>query len=128
MVYCTDAPADPNCVDQINLAVGGDKIPNQYIVFIKKQVSKISQSDENNLRALTDEVKSNGGEVLYIYTNAIIGFAIKAPNKIIINQLLNILHTDTRVSFTEQDETMVPFSATNPPNQIKRIDASARSC
>jgi subtilisin family serine protease len=59
--------------------------------------------------------------VLYTYGNTISGFAIKAPNAQVLDQVLMALRADPRVGVIEQDQTIVAF-ADKMPNGIKRVD------
>jgi subtilisin len=51
-----------------------------------------------------------GAEVIYTYNSTVAGFAFKAPNQQIVDQLNGVLRVDPRVKFIEQDQTVVPFS------------------
>ena len=60
---------------------------------------------------------------LSIHNNStIVGFAFKAPNQQIFNQLTGVLRVDPRVRYVEQDRTVVPFSEESSTG-LRRIDA-----
>jgi subtilisin family serine protease len=101
---------------------GGQLIPFQQIVIVNDSVSKDIQSTKSTIQALTDIVKNLGAEVIYSYDNAIAGFAFKAPNQQVTDNIVAALSLDRRVKFIEQDKTVVPFSE-EIPTGLQRIDA-----
>ena len=121
LVYCKDKPKDPNCIDTVNTALGGEKIPNQYLVLVKDDIANNTLSLRIALQELTDQVRSLGAKVLYTYENTISGFALKAPNAQVLDQVVIALRADRRVGVIEQDQTIVAFTDTIP-NGIKRVD------
>ena len=120
VVHTPSRPQDE--IEEISTDVGGEKIPNQYLVLLKEDAVNTTQSLEITLQNLTSEVKIRGAELLYTYEQANPGFLIKAPNEQVLNQVLPILRADPRVAFTEQDQTIVPFDQTAPEG-IQRVDA-----
>ena len=72
---------------------------------------------------MTDIVENLGAEVIYSYNSAIAGFAFKAPNQQVTDNVIKVLSSDPRVSSVEQDKTVVPFSE-EIPTGIKRIDGT----
>ena len=106
-------------IEEISTDVGGEKIPNQYLVLLKEDAVNTTQSLETTLQNLTREVKIRGADLLYTYEQ---GFLMKAPNEQVLNQVLAILRADPRVAFVEQDQTIVPFNQT-APSGIQRVDA-----
>ncbi len=97
----------------INTDVGGNKIPFQYMVILEDSVSENTSTLEDSLEALTLIVENLGAEVFYTYRDTAAGFAYKAPNQQIVDVVNNILDSDPRVKFVEQDQIVVPFSLTN---------------
>ena len=73
------------------------------------------------LSVLTSMVENYGAEVIYTYNSTITGFAYKAPNQQVVDQLSS-LRFDPRVLYVEQDQTVVPFSE-EVSTGIHRIDA-----
>ena len=77
--------ASVNQTEKINTDVGGEKIPFQYLVVFKNEVSDNAGLSDGTLTALIDLVEVTGAEVFYKYENAIKGFAFKAPNQQILS-------------------------------------------
>jgi subtilisin len=121
IIYCKHNPEHPDCIDDVHTALGGEKIPNQYLVLLKGYIADNHESSLNSLQDLTDKVKSMGVGVLDVYENIIQGFAMKAPNEQVLSQVLTILSTDPRIGVIEQDQTIVAFGDTVPTG-IKRVD------
>jgi subtilisin family serine protease len=104
----------------VNIAVGGKKIPFQYIVVLNGVSNNLTT--QNSLSVLTSMVENYGAEVIYTYNSTITGFAYKAPNQQVVDQLSNLLRIDPRVLYVEQDQTVVPFSE-EVSTGIHRIDS-----
>ena len=102
---------------------GGQLIPFQEIVIVNDSMSKDIQSTKSTIQALTDIVENLGAEVIYSYNSAIAGFAFKAPNQQVTDNVIKVLSSDPRVNSVEQDKTVVPFSE-EIPTGIKRIDGT----
>jgi len=111
----------PNASD-VETKEGGQLIPFQQIVIVNS-TSKDIQSLNSTIQALTDIVENLGAEVIYSYDSAIAGFAFKAPNQQVTDNVSKTLSSDPRVSYVEQDKTVVPFSE-EIPTGIKRIDGT----
>lgn len=107
----------------VETKAGGEIIPFQQIVIVNGSMAKDMQSIVSAIQALTTTVENLGAEVIYTYNNAIAGFAFKAPNEQISDNIIRVLSSDPRVSFIEQDKTVVPFSE-EIPTGIQRIDAN----
>jgi subtilisin family serine protease len=101
---------------------GGQLIPFQQIVIVNDSMSMDIQSTKNTVQALTDIVENLGAEVIYTYNSAIAGFAFKAPNQEVTDNVIKVLSSDSRVNSVEQDKTVVPFSE-QIPTGLQRIDA-----
>ena len=101
---------------------GGQLIPFQQIVIVNDSMSKDIQSTKSTIQALTDIVENLGAEVIYSYDSALAGFAFKAPNQQVTDNIVAALSLDRRVKFIEQDKTVVPFSE-QIPTGLQRIDA-----
>ena len=102
---------------------GGQLIPFQQIVIVNDSMSKDIKSTKSTIQALTNTVENLGAEVIYSYNSAMIGFAFKAPNQQITDNVIRVLSSDPRVNSIEQDKTVVPFSE-EIPTGIQRIDAN----
>jgi subtilisin len=107
----------------VETKAGGQLIPFQQIVIVNDSMSKNIQSTKSTIQALTDIVENLGAEVIYSYNSAIPGFAFKAPNQQVTDNVIEVLSSDPRVNFVEQDKTVVPFSE-EIPTGIQRIDAN----
>jgi subtilisin len=106
----------------VETEAGGQLIPFQQIVIVNS-TGKDIQSTKSTIQALRDVVENLGAEVLYSYDSAIAGFAFKAPNQQVTDNVIEVLSSDPRVNFVEQDKTVVPFSE-EIPTGIQRIDAN----
>jgi subtilisin family serine protease len=98
----------------INATISNKKshpILGQYIVEFK--------SDVKDPRSLAQQlVRDHGGELLFAYENAIIGFAAKIPEVAIEG-----LRRNPNVKIIEQDQTMEAFSVESPVTWgLDRID------
>ena len=120
-VYCKDSPEDDDCIDIVDTRLGGEKIPNQYLVLLKDYFVDNHKASSNSLQDLTAEVKNLGVEVLDVYEEIIPGFALRAPNEEILGKVLTVLGNDSRIGVLEQDQTIVAFGD-DVPNGIKRVD------
>ncbi|MGB7635135.1 MAG: S8 family serine peptidase, partial [Nitrososphaeraceae archaeon] len=120
-IYCKDSPEDDECIDIVDTRLGGEKIPNQYLVLLKNYFADKHEASLSSLQDLTAKVKNLGVEVLDVYEKIIPGFAIRAPNEEILGNVLTILENDSRIGVLEQDQTIVAFGDA-VPNGIKRVD------
>jgi subtilisin len=102
---------------------GGQLIPFQQIVLVNDSAAKDIQSTKSTIQALTIVVENLGAEVIYSYNSAIAGFAFKAPNQQVTDNVIKALSSDPRVNSVEQDKTVVPFSE-EIPTGIQRIDGN----
>jgi subtilisin len=107
----------------VETKAGGEIIPFQQIVIVNNSVAKDAQSVQSTIQALTDIVENQGAEVIYTYNSVITGFTFKAPSQQVADDIINVLSSDPRVNFVEQDKTVVPFSE-EIPTGIQRIDAN----
>ena len=73
------------------MEVGGKIIPFQDIVVLKDEAANNTLTLKNSFNALTAIVENFGAEVIYTYNSTIVGFAFKAPNQQIFNQLTGVL-------------------------------------
>ncbi|MGA9845692.1 MAG: S8 family serine peptidase [Nitrososphaeraceae archaeon] len=115
-------PIDVNQTKKVNVEVGGKKIPFQDIVVLKDEIANNTLTLKNTFSALTMLVENFGAEIIYTYNSTVAGFAFKAPNQQIFNQLTDVLRVDPRVREVEQDRTVVPFSEESSTG-LHRIDA-----
>jgi subtilisin len=107
----------------VETRAGGENIPFQQIVIVNVSRSKDIASIVSTIQSLTTTVNNLGAEVIYTYNRAISGFVFKAPNEQVSENIVQVLSSDPRVSFVEQDKTVVPFSE-EIPTGIQRIDAN----
>jgi subtilisin family serine protease len=107
----------------VETEAGGQLIPFQQIVIVNDSMSKDIQSIKSTIQALTDIVENLGAEVIYSYNSAMTGFAFKAPNQQVTDNVIQVLSSDPRVNSIEQDKTVVPFSE-EIPTGIQRVDAN----
>jgi len=106
----------------VETKVGGQKIPFQQLVIVNESVFKNSQSLRGTVQALSKIVESFGAQIIYRYNSSLTGFTFKAPNQQVTDNIVNVLSSDPRVKFMEQDKTVVPFSE-ELPTGLERIDA-----
>jgi subtilisin len=102
---------------------GGQDIPFQQIVIVNDSLVKNAQSLRETVQALTKIVEVFGAEIVYRYNSSVTGFAFKAPNQQVTDDIISVLSPDPRVKFMEQDKTVVPFSE-EVPTGLQRIDAN----
>ncbi len=91
-----------------------NKIQGQYIIVL---------SDSSDLQNEIGKAKSKGAEILYEYTHAIKGFAVKVQND---QALENIKKNNPSISYVEPDYEVQAFAQTIPTG-INRIDADLSS-
>ena len=77
----------------------------------------------DTFQALNTIVEGLGAEIIYTYNGTIAGFAFKAPNQLVVDQIVGVLEVDPRVKFVEQDQIVVPFETIS--TGIDRIDADS---
>jgi len=106
----------------VETKVGGHKIPFQQIVIVNETLAKNVQPLRGTVQALSKIVESLGAEIVYRYNSSVTGFTFKAPNQQITDDIVDVLSSDPRVKFIEQDKTVVPFSD-ELPTGLERIDA-----
>jgi subtilisin len=107
--------------EKINTDVGGNKIPLQYIVVLEDSIAVNASTLEDTFQALSIIVEGLGAEIFYTYNNTISGFAFRASNQQIVEQIISALELDPRVKLVEQDQTVVPFDTI--PTGVDRVDA-----
>ena len=106
----------------VETKVGGQKIPFQHIVIVNDSLFNNTQSLAGTVHALSKIVESFGAQIIYKYNSSLTGFTFKAPNQQVADNIVNLLSSDPRVKFMEQDKTVVPFSE-ELPTGLERIDA-----
>jgi subtilisin family serine protease len=114
-------PIQISDTEKINIDVGGEKIPFQYIVVLEDLASVNASTLGDTFQALNAIVEGLGAEIIYTYNGTIAGFAFKGPNQLVVDQIAGVLELDPRVKFVEQDQTVVPFETIS--TGIDRIDA-----
>ena len=117
----TKAPIPTPDTEKINIEVGGEKIPCQYIVILKDSAAVSASALRDTFQALNTIVEGLGAEIIYTYNNTIAGFTFKAPDQLAVDQIVGVLELDPRVKYVEQDQTVVSFETIS--TGIDRIDA-----
>ena len=90
-IYCKDSPEDDECIDIVDTRLGGEKIPNQYLVLLKNYFADKHEASLSSLQDLTAKVKNLGVEVLDVYEKIIPGFAIELLMKRFLATFLRFL-------------------------------------
>jgi hypothetical protein len=84
----------------ISNATSGEPIPLQQIVTLKNTAS------DSELNAIVNEVKSKGAEVLFTYREVIKGFAFRAPDSQVLQQIVSSLQNNPSVESVIPDKTV----------------------
>ena len=108
------ALSDPQASSQAQKASdqSSEPIPGQYIVVFKDDVDNVPEHAQSMIDA-------HGGKKLYVYKNALKGFAVGNLPAAAVQALQN----DPRVEYVEQDGTVHAVgSQYNPPWGLDRID------
>ncbi len=97
-----------------------EKIPGQLIVTFKQSVA----NPGSTARGLAN---ANGGEVLYTYTTAIKGFALRVPEQA-TDKVAEALQRNPNVERVEQDGVVYAFTTQSPATWgLDRIDQRTSS-
>jgi subtilisin family serine protease len=107
------APSSPPVITD----VGGEVIPGQYVVVLKKLPSLAAVSTEIN--TLSADLEKKGVDVVDTF-NKVGGFVLKT-NETAAPEIVNQLKADPQVAAVEPDKTVVAF-ANAVPTGINRID------
>jgi hypothetical protein len=123
-------------VDQIR--VDRDPIRGQYIVVLKENSTAMSEagmtsrSSENarlkaadEIRAMAEEARDRGAEVLNVYQYALNGYVIRTPENESAT-LVAELRKDPRVAFVEPDRRVYAFGQSIPVG-VDRVDGDQSS-
>ena len=81
----------PGETERINTDIGGNKIPLQYIVVLEDSITVNASTLEDTFQALSIIVEGLGAEIFYTYNNTISGFAFRASNQLIAEQIISAL-------------------------------------
>jgi hypothetical protein len=97
--------ADTNMTDIMNItgisnATSGEPIPLQQIVTLKNTVS------DSELNAIVNDVKNKGAEVLFTYKEVIKGFAFRAPDSQVLQEIVSSLQNNPSVESVIPDKTV----------------------
>lgn len=97
----------------------------QYIVVLKPEVTATSGSDParmraDEVRAMAEESRTKGAEILNIYEHALDGYVIKTSENI-SSGIVSELMQDPRVAFVEPDQRVHAF-AQKVPIGVDRVD------
>lgn len=102
-----------------------EPIGGQYIVVLKPEVIMTSESDSarmraDEVRAMAEESRIKGAEILNIYEHAIDGYVMKTSENMSAG-LVSELRQDPRVAFVELDQRVHAFGQTVPVG-VDRVD------
>ena len=102
-----------------------EPIRGQYIVVLKPEATAASGSDNarmraDEVRAMAEESRTKGAEILNIYEHALDGYVIKTSENF-CGGLVSELRQDPRVAFVEPDQRVHAF-AQKIPIGIDRVD------
>jgi hypothetical protein len=97
--------ADTNMTGITNItgvsnATSGEPIPLQQIVTLKNTVS------DSELNAIVNEVKNKGAEVLFTYKEVIKGFAFRASDSQVLQDIVSSLQNNPSVESVIPDKTV----------------------
>ncbi|MDQ2685701.1 MAG: S8 family serine peptidase, partial [Thermoproteota archaeon] len=96
----------------------GKPIPNQYIIVLKDDESKLSDF----VSMMSENTKFQGVELLQVYETVLNGLAIKVPNDKVIDAIADL----PMVDYVENDVWMQAFVQALP-TEINRIDGDQSS-
>jgi subtilisin family serine protease len=93
----------------------GDEIPNQHIVVVKNEPTKITSE-----AAL--DARRSGAKVLNVFEHVLNGFSIKVPNE----KVLAAIQKNPHVAYIEQDMEVQAFAQVLPRG-VNRVDGELSS-
>jgi subtilisin family serine protease len=102
-----------------------EPIRGQYIVVLKPGTTVSSDSDSDTMRAdevraMAEESRTKGGEILNIFDHALDGYVMKTSENMSA-ELVSELRQDPRVAFVEPDQKIHVFGQTVPIG-VDRVD------
>jgi hypothetical protein len=86
-------------ITEVSNATSGEPIPLQQIVTLK------SSASESVFNDVINEVKSKGGEIIYSYKELLNAFAFRAPNDLILIDIVSDLRNNPSVESVITDKT-----------------------
>ena len=106
-----------------------EPIKGQYIVVLKPEPTATSGSDSvrmraDEVRAMAEESRTKGAEILNLYEHAIDGYVMKTSENVSDPALVSELRQDPRVAFVELDQR-VHVSNQTVPVGVDRVDGDA---
>jgi subtilisin family serine protease len=106
-----------------------EPIRGQYIVVLKPEPTATSGSDSarmraDEVRAMAEESRTKGAEILNLYEHALDGYVMKTSENASDAGLVSELRQDPRVAFVEPDHRVHVFNQTIPVG-VDRVDGDA---
>jgi subtilisin len=106
-----------------------EPIKGQYIVVLKPEPTATSGSDSarmraDEVRAMAQESRTKGAEILTLYEHALDGYVMKTSENASDAALVSELRQDPRVAFVEPDQKVHVFNQTIPVG-VDRVDGDA---
>ncbi len=106
-----------------------ESIKGQYIVVLKPEATATSGSDSarmraDEVRAMAEESRTKGAEILNFYEHALDGYVMKTSENVSDPALVSELRQDPRVAFVEPDQRVHVFNQTVPVG-VDRVDGDA---
>ena len=106
-----------------------EPIKGQYIVVLKPEATATSGSDSarmraDEVRAMAEESRTKGAEILNFYEHALDGYVMKTTENLSDPALVSELRQDPRVAFVEPDQRVHVFNQTVPVG-VDRVDGDA---
>lgn len=107
-----------------------EPIKGQYIVVLKPEVFTTSSSDTarmraTEVRAMAEDLRIKGAEILDMYEHALDGYVMKTPENMSA-ELVSELKQDPRVAFVEPDQKVYAL-AQKLPAGVDRVDGDLSS-
>lgn len=102
-----------------------EPIRGQYIVVLEPEATMTSESESarmraDEVRAMAEESRTKGAEILNIYEHALDGYVMKTSENMSAG-LVSELRQDPRVAFVEPDQRVHAFGQTIPVG-VDRVD------
>ena len=103
-----------------------EPIRGQYIVVLKPEATMTGESDSvrmraDEVRAMAEESRTKGAEILNIYEHALDGYVMKTSENMSAG-LVSELRQDPRVAYVEPDQRVHALGQTVPVG-VDRVDA-----
>ncbi len=103
-----------------------EPIRGQYIVVLKPEPTATGGSDSvgmraDEVRAMAEESRTKGAEILNLYEHALDGYVMKTSENLSDAALVSELRQDPRVAFVEPDQRVYALNQTVPVG-VDRVD------